>query len=125
MVSIKLMAKEAKQRMKNDYWNEQKKKLTRLCLQAEREGKSVHGTQSAVVSQIKKEVKGEVDDEFYLRVKDLLDREGEVSDALGRLTDQTYFATLSYEEKQRYTLNLSNRYVQALEKYKKEKLARL
>ena len=58
---------------------------------------------------------------MYLKVKALLDTEGEVSDAIGRLTDREYYSSLSYEEKQRYTLRLSNRYLQALEKYRKEK----
>ena len=53
--------------------------------------------------------------------KRLLEEEGEVSDALGRLTDRVYYDTLSYEEKQRYTMQLSNKYLKALEKYRKEK----
>ena len=65
---------------------------------------------------------GEKEDEFYLKVKKMLDSEGEVSDAIGRLTDKQYFDTLSYEEKQRYTLELSNKYLAALQKYRKEKL---
>ena len=51
----------------------------------------------------------------------MLDLEGEVSNAIGRLTDKEYFNSLSYEEKQRYTLNLSERYVKAVERYNKEK----
>ena len=46
--------------------------------------------------------------------------EGEVSDAIGRLTDKEYFNTLSYEEKQRYTLSLSEKYLRALERFRKE-----
>ena len=45
---------------------------------------------------------------------------GEVSDALGRLTDKEYFNSLSYEQKQRYTLELSAKYVKAKERYYKE-----
>ena len=44
-----------------------------------------------------------------------------MSDALGRLTDRAYYDTLSYEERQRYTLKLSEKYLQALEKYRREK----
>ena len=60
-------------------------------------------------------------EEFYIKVKKLLDEEGEVSNAIGRLTDKEYFETLDYNEKQRYTLNLSEKYVQAIERYHKEK----
>ncbi len=50
-----------------------------------------------------------------------MDEHGEVSDAIGRLTDKEYFQTLSYEERQRYTMELSSKYLAALEKYRKEK----
>ena len=56
-----------------------------------------------------------------MKVKALLDAEGEVSDAIGRLTDREYFDTLSYEEKQRYTLKLAADYLKALEKYRRER----
>ena len=73
-----------------------------------------------IVGLVASRVKGEKEDEFYERVKGLLLSEGEVSDALGRLTDKDYYATLSYEEQQRYTLQLSERYLKALERFKKE-----
>ena len=63
---------------------------------------------------------GEKEDEFYLKVKELLLAEGEVSDAIGRLTDVDYYATLSYEEKQRYNLSLSEKYLRALERFRHE-----
>lgn len=46
-----------------------------------------------------------------------------MSDALGRLTDREYYSTLSYEEKQRYNLELSAKYLEALQRYRKEKEA--
>ena len=58
---------------------------------------------------------------FYKKVKTILDVEGEVSDIIGRLTDHNYFQTLTYDERQRYTLSLSERYLKALERYRKEK----
>ena len=46
--------------------------------------------------------------------------QGEVSDAIGRLTDHEYYNGLSYEEKQRYTLSLSEKYLRALERFRAE-----
>ena len=46
--------------------------------------------------------------------------EGEVSDAIGRLTDMEYYQTLTYEEKQRYNLTLSEKYLRALERFRRE-----
>ena len=71
-------------------------------------------------SQVIGEISGEKEDDFYTRVKEMLLSCGEVSDAIGRLTDQDYYATLSYEEKQRYTLSLSERYLRALERFRRE-----
>ena len=76
---------------------------------------------SDLYAKVKSSIKGEVYDDFYLKVKALLDEYGEVSDAIGRLTDKQYFATLNYEERQRYTMELSAKYLAALEKYRKEK----
>ena len=75
----------------------------------------------SLCDKVKNHINGEKEDEFYLKVKNLLDTEGEVSDAIFRLTDREYYDSLSYEEKQRYTLRISSRYVQALEKYRREK----
>ncbi len=65
--------------------------------------------------------RNEENDVFYLRVKEILDKYGEVSDILGRLADKDYLATLPYEQKQRYYFDLSEKYRTALAKYKKEK----
>lgn len=43
-----------------------------------------------------------------------------MSDAIGRLTDREYYNSLSYEEKQRYTLALSEKYLRALERFRRE-----
>ena len=71
-------------------------------------------------TQVSKKIAGEKEDEFYLKVKELLVGEGEVSDAIGRLTDRQYYDSLTYEEKQRYTLSLSERYLRALERFRRE-----
>ena len=70
--------------------------------------------------QVEAQIEGKREDDFYLRVKEMLLSEGEVSDAIGRLTDRAYYDTLSYAEKQRYTLNLSEKYLRALERFRAE-----
>ena len=70
---------------------------------------------------MRSDIRGEKTDEFYLKVKELLDTYGEVSDAIGRLTDRQYFDSLAYEERVRYTLALSEKYLKALERYRREK----
>lgn len=70
-----------------------------------------------------KEIKGkDLDFEaFYQNVKRLLDAEGEVGNALGRLTDKAYYESLTYEQRQKYNLNLSEKYIRSLERYYREK----
>ena len=90
-------------------------------MQAKNLGLNENKVKSYIGVKVQREIKGQTPDEFYLKVKNMLDEYGEVSDAIGRLTDRDYYATLSYEEKQRYNLELSTKYLEALERYRKEK----
>ena len=115
------MARAAKKRLKNNYWADCKKNIDENTTEARMRGISEMKVKSTLSQRVKNEIKGEKQDEFYLKVKKLLDEEGEVSDAIGRLTDKEYYATLSYEEKQRYSFELSAKYLAALNRYRKEK----
>ncbi len=121
MEDIKNLAHAAKQRLKNNFWEDCRKNLDEGAMQAKALGLNETKVKSTLQTRVKSEIKGEKQDGFYLKVKNLLDAEGEVSDAIGRLTDKEYYDTLSYEEKQRYTLSLSANYIKALEKYRREK----
>lgn len=121
MEDIKNLAQAAKQRLKNNFWEDRRKNLDEGAMQAKALGLNETKVKSTLQTRVKSEIKGEKQDGFYLKVKNLLDAEGEVSDAIGRLTDKEYYDTLSYEEKQRYTLSLSANYIKALEKYRREK----
>ncbi len=121
MEDIKSMARAAKKRLKTNFWADCKRNFDRDTTEAKKRGVSEIQVKSSLKGKVKSEILGEKEDEFYLKVKKMLDSEGEVSDAIGRLTDKEYFDTLSYEEKQRYTLELSNKYLAALKKYRRER----
>ena len=121
MDDIIVLARAAKKRLKSNFWADCKKNLDENVDEAKNRGISEIKVKSTLTGRVKSEIKGEKQDEFYLKVKELLDAEGEVSDAIGRLTDVEFYNSLSYEEKQRYNLRLSGKYLEALEKYKKEK----
>ena len=121
METIKGLARQAKQRLKNNFWENCKTNLKEGELQAKNLGLNENKVKSYIGSKVQREIKGQAPDEFYLRVKAMLDEFGEVSDAIGRLTDREYYNTLTYEEKQRYNLELSAKYLEALERYRKEK----
>ena len=121
MESIKSIARQAKQRLKNNFWENCKTNIKQGELQAKSLGLNESKVKSYIGVKVQRQIKGSAPDEFYLKVKAMLDECGEGSDAIGRLTDKAYYATLSYEEKQRYNLELSARYLAALERYRKER----
>jgi len=121
MNSLKTAARQAKQRLRTDFWGKCQSDITATAAQAEKQGKNAVRVKSDLYTKVRSVIKGETQDEFYLKVKTLLDEHGEVSDAIGRLTDKAYFSTLSYVERQRYTMELSAKYLAALEKYRREK----
>ena len=121
MNNLKAAARQAKQRLRTDFWGKCQNDITATAEQAEKQGRNAVKVKSSLYTKVRSVIKGETPDEFYLKVKTLLDEHGEVSDAIGRLTDKEYFSTLNYEERQRYTMELSSKYLAALEKYRREK----
>lgn len=121
MDDIKDLARAAKKRLKTDYWANCIDAINKTSNEAVKNGANETKIKQTLKSRVKRQIMGEKPDEFYLKVKHLLETEGEVSDAIGRLTDKAVFEKLSYEEKQRYTLDISNKYIAALQKYKAEK----
>ena len=107
-------------RMKSGFWAETDAERERKIEKAREHGLNESKAGRYFAAQVSAQIEGRKEDEFYLRVKKILLTEGEVSDAIGRLTDKDVYATLSYEEKQRYTLALSEKYLRALERFRAE-----
>ncbi len=113
-------ARKAKLRMKQGFWAECRQSQARQLELARTQGLNESKVGRYFASQVSAKIAGKKEDEFYLQVKQMLLSEGEVSDAIGRLTDKAYYETLSYEEKQRYNLTLSEKYLRALERFREE-----
>lgn len=118
--TLRAEARRAKARIKSGFWSECQEDMSQKMAQARRQGLNESKAGHYFKSQVSAQISGEKEDEFYLKVKKMLLTQGEVSDAIGRLTDKPYYDTLSYEEKQRYNLTLSERYLRALERFRKE-----
>ena len=118
--TLKSIAREAKQRLKRGFWERCEEELSTQRAYAQEQGINESKMERYFTQKVTTQIRGDAPDEFYLKVRELLLAEGEVSDAIGRLTDREYYATLSYAEKQRYTLELSERYLRALERFKRE-----
>lgn len=121
--TLKQYAKEAKARLKNGFWQDYRKDLDEKIVKAEEAGVAPSKVKEYYNYVVSENIKSRKDDEeeFYIKVKKILDEEGEISDAIGRLTDKQEFESLSYNEKQKYTLTLSERYLKAVERYNREK----
>ena len=113
-------ARRAKSRIKTGFWTECTKEKDKHLERAREQGVNESKAGRYFAEKVTAQIEGKKEDEFYLKVKDMLLNEGEVSDAIGRLTDKAYYETLSYEEKQRYTLTLSEKYLRALERFRRE-----
>ena len=120
--TLKQYCREDKKRLKNGFWQEYHEKLKEELSRAEEYGYSESKIKDYYSSKITSEIRrsDENDEDFYRKVKRILDTEGEISNAIGRLTDKVYYESLSYEEKQRYNLELSERYLKAVERYNRE-----
>jgi len=121
--TFKMLAKDAKKRIRSGFWEASKDDLKEYVDMARQSGMNASKVERYYTDKLSVAVKGGKDgedEEFYRRVKAMLLSEGEVSDAIGRLTDKEYYSTLSFEERGRYTLDLSERYLHALERFKKE-----
>jgi hypothetical protein len=119
-VTLRALARQAKIRVKNGFWEDCKEDLNERLERAKELGINESKAGRYFKDKVSAGILGETQDEFYLKVKEMLLKDGEVSDAIGRLTDKTYYETLSYEEKQRYTLTLSEKYLRALERFRRE-----
>ena len=113
-------ARRAKNRIKSGFWAERKENIDEQMEKARQQGLNESKVGRYFHNLVSKQIEGREEDEFYLKVKKMLLSDGEVSDAIGRLTDKEYYETLSYEEKQRYNLSLSEKYLRALERFRKE-----
>ncbi len=123
MKTLKQYCKEAKKRLKQGFWQDYHKNLDSEIDRAEKAGVAVSKVKEYYANKVSENIK-RVDadgEEFYLKVKKILTEEGEIPNAIGRLTDMEYYSSLSYDEQQSYNLRLSEKYLKAVERFKKEK----
>ncbi len=120
---LKSLAKEAKQRLKSGFWQKYGSEVRVSTNTAKTEGVS----ESVVINyyQNKENVaikKTRSDSEsFYDKVRKILDEKGQVGNIISLLIDHDEYDALPYERKQKYILELSAKYLEALERYKTEK----
>ncbi len=116
---FKTKAKEAMKRMKSGFWENYREEVKVMAEKAKSDGVDTSKVVEFYETKNSHTIIKETDD-FYKKVKFILDTEGEVSDIIGRLIDNEYYKSLDYDHRQRYVLEISRKYRDALERYKRE-----
>ena len=120
---IKNLAKQAKERLKNHFWEDYKENLTQKVVKAKEEGENTSNVIRYYKNQASKVIQGNnvLDEEFYQKVKYILDTFGETSDIIGRLCDFEYMKGLNFQQRERYLSDVASQYRNAKERYDNEK----
>ncbi|HRX14254.1 MAG TPA: hypothetical protein P5087_04480 [Eubacteriales bacterium] len=121
---FKHYAKEAKQRLADGFWQNVKEQRQAHLKTAADDGKSAIPTLIDYREKIRNQIYNKryfEEEEFYLRVVDLLESEIVITNPLGALADKNFLDSLDVKQRQSYLYELSNKYLAACERYKKEK----
>lgn len=120
---IRNLAKLAKSRLKNGFWEDYNSKVEKVVKTATEEGKSASNVINYCKAMAVRKIlnSDKQDEEFYLKVKEILDSDGEVSNMIARLIDENLFKSLSFSERERYLFEISAKYCECKKRYDAEK----
>ena len=120
---IKNMAKLAKQRLRTGFWEECKENVNESVIKAKAEGESSSNVIRYYRTRVTRVISGynEQKEAFYLKVKEILEVFGDVSDIIGRLCDLEYMKTLNFQQREKYLSEIAAQYRECKERYDQEK----
>lgn len=120
---LKNLAKQAKGRMRSGFWEDYKETVQSNVKIAKEEGERTSNVIKYYKTLAIREIMSsdENKENFYKKVKAILDEEGEVSNMIARLCDENYLKTLSFSDKQRYLFEISESYCECKKRYYAEK----
>ena len=123
MSTLKEYARQAKERMKNGFWEQVKQNI-----QTEQQVAATLGLNAVKVGEEqKRKLQRQIYDydgfceeqEFYAKVEEMLNSCEIVSNPIMRLADHDYMETLSPAERQSYISKIATKYREAVEKYRR------
>jgi len=103
----------AKQRLKMGYWESVKRENAAV-------GGGVVRIRRAAVTDVSSGANS-VDEKMYQKVCDMLDRDETTLNPIGQLIDNDVYSTLDVSARQRYILELSNKFRELKERYYRER----
>jgi hypothetical protein len=120
---IKNMAKLAKQRLRTGFWEECKESVNESVNKAKADGENSSNVIRYYKTRVTRVISGcnEQKEAFYLKVKNILDTYGDVSDIIGRLCDLEYMKTLNFQQREKYLSEIAAQYRECRERYDQEK----
>lgn len=121
---FKNYAKEAKQRLADGFWQNVKEQRQAHLETAAQDGQSAVPTLIDYREKLRNQIYNKrytEEEEFYQKVVNMAESETVVTNPLGALVDREYFDKLDEKQRQSYLHDLSNRYLAAMNRYKKEK----
>ncbi len=107
--SFKQAARESKHRLKAGFWASVREEETSLLCSSPAEVARYLG--SKVRRRLLEDTQPESDRLFYLRVEEIIDNEESITNPLRLLTDDAELASLDFAGKQRYLLEISQKYL--------------
>jgi len=124
---LKLKAKSAKLRLKSGFWNNVNRKRQAEIQDAQSSGKNVQKIKDYYSSYIYESIKtrdsSTLEEELFLqKVREIVENEEYINNPLKLLMNDEYMASLDYGGKQRYILEISEKYRKAREKVELEKV---
>lgn len=118
---LKRIARKAKGRLKEGFWQDYRADVRKAIGIADRASLIRSDIIRYYRMKALREIDCAPDEAFYYKVKSILDSYGEVSDIIGRLCDEKAMCEMTFFERQRYIMDISEKYRICRERYKAEK----
>ena len=124
---LKTFAKEAKIRFKRGFWKNYNENKERKIEEAKEKGYSETDAIKIQTEKAKREIKTQfdkksLDDILYEKAVSIFESDEIILNPIKRLIDEEVFSSLSEGEKQRYILDLTQKFNQFKERYEREKM---
>ena len=124
---LKTFAKEAKIRFKRGFWKNYNENKERKIEEAKEKGYSETDAIKIQTEKAKREIKTQfdkksLDDILYEKAVSIFESDEIILNPIKRLIDEEVFSSLSESEKQRYILDLTQKFNQFKERYEREKM---
>lgn len=127
MSNFKSIAKEAKNRLKNGFWDKVEEEKIKAIEVAKQSGKNVVQAESTFMKNLANKIKNDAigiplseDEVFYQKVCKIMEADEVITNPLSHLIDHSVYDNLGERGKQSYILKLSGRFAEMKRKYKKE-----